>query len=323
MDNTVKTPDDVTQQLGLPFLGMVPTANAARASLADRGDPPLPIALREPQSAAAEAYRVIRTNLIFSAPSPKGRLILFGSANPGEGKTTSVANLAASLAQNGARVLAVDADLRRPTLHRHFGLEHTPGLSDLVVGRAEDGRGRALHRHRRPFRPALRLHPAQPGGAAGLGRPARGPAGPAQEVRLGAGGRPAHPGHGRHPGALPLRGRPRARGLVGEQQPPRPAPRPRPDRAGGGQAHGGRAQQGRPPAQRLLLRPALRRVLPQVLRGRCSSLPISRPSPRFEPLSAPTRCLKPRRSIGVDRQSRPATPALSARGWPSRIYSNT
>jgi capsular exopolysaccharide synthesis family protein len=92
--------------------------------------------LREPQSAAAEAYRVIRTNLIFSAPSPKGRLILFGSANPGEGKTTSVANLAASLAQNGAKVLAVDADLRRPTLHRHFGLEHTPGLSDLVVGRA-------------------------------------------------------------------------------------------------------------------------------------------------------------------------------------------
>ncbi len=136
MDNTVKTPDDVTQQLGLPFLGMVPTASVGRSLGGARGEAELPIALREPQSAAAEAYRVIRTNLIFSAPSPKGRLILFGSANPGEGKTTSVANLAASLAQNGAKVLAVDADLRRPTLHRHFGLEHTPGLSDLVVGRA-------------------------------------------------------------------------------------------------------------------------------------------------------------------------------------------
>jgi exopolysaccharide transport family protein len=137
MDNTVKTPDDVTGQLGLPFLGMVPTAGPGKSELALPGEPALPVALREPQSAAAEAYRVIRTNLIFSAPSPKGRLILFGSANPGEGKTTSVANLAASLAQNGAKVLAVDADLRRPTLHRHFGLEHTPGLSDLVVGRAK------------------------------------------------------------------------------------------------------------------------------------------------------------------------------------------
>jgi capsular exopolysaccharide synthesis family protein len=137
MDNTVKTPDDVTQQLGLPFLGMVPTANLGRLADGDFGQADLPVVLREPQSAAAEAYRVIRTNLIFSAPSKTGRLILFGSANPGEGKTTSVANLAASLAQNGARVLAVDADLRRPTLHRHFGLEHTPGLSDLVVGRAK------------------------------------------------------------------------------------------------------------------------------------------------------------------------------------------
>jgi exopolysaccharide transport family protein len=136
MDNTVKTPDDVTQQLGLPFLGMVPSASLGRLAEGESGDAELPMVLRQPQSAAAEAYRVIRTNLIFSSPGARGRLILFGSANPGEGKTTSVANLAASLAQNGARVMAVDADLRRPTLHRHFGLEHTPGLSDAVVGRA-------------------------------------------------------------------------------------------------------------------------------------------------------------------------------------------
>jgi polysaccharide biosynthesis transport protein len=137
MDNTVKTPDDVTQQLGLPFLGMVPAATLGRVGETDLTEADLPIVLREPQSAAAEAYRVIRTNLIFSAPGAKGRLVLFGSANPGEGKTTTVANLAASLAQNGARVLAVDADLRRPTLHRHFGLDHTPGLTDVVVARAK------------------------------------------------------------------------------------------------------------------------------------------------------------------------------------------
>ena len=137
MDNTVKTPDDVTQHLGLPFLGMIPTAVLGRVAEGDFGDADLPVVLREPQSAAAEAYRVIRTNLIFSAPGPKGRIVLFGSANPGEGKTTTVANLASSLAQNGARVIAVDADLRRPTLHRHFGLSHTPGLSDAVVGRSK------------------------------------------------------------------------------------------------------------------------------------------------------------------------------------------
>jgi len=137
MDNTVKTPDDVTHQLGLPFLGMVPTAALGRVAESDFGEADLPVVLREPQSAAAEAYRVIRTNLIFSAPGARGRVVLFGSANPGEGKTTTVANLAASLAQNGARVLAVDADLRRPTLHRHFGLDHTPGLSDAVVGRSK------------------------------------------------------------------------------------------------------------------------------------------------------------------------------------------
>ena len=137
MDNTVKTPDDVTQQLGLPFLGMIPTAVLGRVAVDDFGEAELPVVLREPQSAAAEAYRVIRTNLIFSSPGARGRVVLFGSANPGEGKTTTVANLAASLAQNGARVLAIDADLRRPTLHRHFGLSHTPGLSDAVVGRSK------------------------------------------------------------------------------------------------------------------------------------------------------------------------------------------
>ncbi len=130
LDNTVKTPEDVKQALGLPFLGMIPELAAGDVPGGEGG----PFVLRQPQSPVAEAYRVLRTNVLFSSAEAAGRVLLVTSANPGEGKTTTVANLAASLAENGARVLAVDADLRRPTLHQHFGVDKTPGLSDVIVG---------------------------------------------------------------------------------------------------------------------------------------------------------------------------------------------
>lgn len=136
LDNTFKTPEDVKEHLGVPFLGMVPDVSGQQrpaARGAKTGVPPP----KNAQSAVAEAYRVLRTNLIFSSTSSSGQALLVSSANPGEGKTTTVANLAESLAQNGARVLAVDADLRRPTLHQHFGAQKTPGLSDLIVGKSQ------------------------------------------------------------------------------------------------------------------------------------------------------------------------------------------
>jgi exopolysaccharide transport family protein len=135
LDNTLKTPEDVKESLGVPFLGMVPDVtakpgmpNAPRAS---------PLIMKSPQSAVAESYRVLRTNLIFSSAETRGRALVVSSASPAEGKTTTVANLASSLALNGARVLAVDADLRRPTIHQHFGIAKTPGLSDLIVGNCQ------------------------------------------------------------------------------------------------------------------------------------------------------------------------------------------
>jgi polysaccharide biosynthesis transport protein len=129
IDDTVKTPDDVAHLLGLPFLGMVP---AVSSDTAPESGARLAVA-REPQSAVAEAYRVVRTNLIFRSPGKQGRVVVMSSSSPGEGKTTTLANLAVSLAQNGARVLAVDADLRRPTLHVHFGLEPAEGLSEVLA----------------------------------------------------------------------------------------------------------------------------------------------------------------------------------------------
>ena len=132
VDNTVKTPEDI-KALGLPFLGMVPNVEqrpgqpaAARAANA-----------ASPDAAVAEAYRVLRTNLIFSAPAEGGRALVLTSANPGEGKTTTTANLAIALALNGAKVLVVEADLRRPALHQHFRIKKTPGLTDLIVSKCQ------------------------------------------------------------------------------------------------------------------------------------------------------------------------------------------
>jgi succinoglycan biosynthesis transport protein ExoP len=143
LDNTFKTPEDITRHLGLPFLGMVPDVSVRTKIGA--GPQTSPLILRSPQSPVAEAYRVLRTNVMFStADRTAGHLLIVSSASPSEGKTTTVANLAASLAINGSRVLAVDADLRRPTMHQHFGLSKTPGLSDLIVGKAKPSQ--AIHK---------------------------------------------------------------------------------------------------------------------------------------------------------------------------------
>ncbi len=137
LDNTFKTPDDVKEHLQLPFLGMVPDVEQKHGGAAAQPRAQtLAIASRYTSSPVAEAYRVLRTNLLFTSADGQGRALVVTSANPGEGKTTTVANLAAALAHNGAKVLAVDGDLRRPTLHLHFGLQKTPGLSDLLVGKS-------------------------------------------------------------------------------------------------------------------------------------------------------------------------------------------
>jgi succinoglycan biosynthesis transport protein ExoP len=145
LDNTLKTPEDVKQHLALPFLGVVPDVGARTAG---GNAKPSAIILRNPKSAVAEAYRVLRTNLIFSSAESTGRVIVISSANPGEGKTTTTINLAASLAQTGARVLTVEADLRRPTMSGQFGVSKTPGLTDLIVGKCEASQAIHITRHK-------------------------------------------------------------------------------------------------------------------------------------------------------------------------------
>jgi capsular exopolysaccharide synthesis family protein len=94
-------------------------------------------------SMAAEAYRLLRTNLVFVAPDREIRTLVITSPSSGEGKTTTAANLAIAFARQGKRVLLVDADLRRPRLHTIFDVPQSPGFSELLLGRAL--LGEAIH----------------------------------------------------------------------------------------------------------------------------------------------------------------------------------
>mgnify|MGYP001161868805 CR=1 FL=1 len=91
------------------------------------------IALTEPKSAASEAFRTLRTNIQFAGLDQPCRSIVVTSAGPGEGKTTSVANFAVVVAQAGVRVCVIDSDLRRPSLHRLFGVDNARGLTTALV----------------------------------------------------------------------------------------------------------------------------------------------------------------------------------------------
>lgn len=143
MDTSVRTRQDLQLATGgLPVLGLIPSFEAAPARMgflrrtgrpAER--PGILIAERDPTSPAAEAYRALRTNIAFSRIERPPRTLVLSSAEPGEGKSTTTANLAVALAQQGARVLLIDADLRRGALHELFGQSREPGLSNVLLGR--------------------------------------------------------------------------------------------------------------------------------------------------------------------------------------------
>jgi capsular exopolysaccharide synthesis family protein len=94
------------------------------------------VAGRDPRSAVAEAFRILRTNISFSRMGEPPRSLVFTSPTPGDGKSTSAANLAITLVQQGLRCLLVDADLRRGFLNDAFKVRREPGLSNLILGRA-------------------------------------------------------------------------------------------------------------------------------------------------------------------------------------------
>jgi capsular exopolysaccharide synthesis family protein len=97
------------------------------------------VALTEPKSAAAEAFRALRTNIQFASPDKPVHTILATSTSPNDGKSTTIANLAVTFAASGSPTILVDADLRRPHLHKLFGLSNETGLTTLVASMARSG----------------------------------------------------------------------------------------------------------------------------------------------------------------------------------------
>lgn len=91
------------------------------------------ITLTDPRSPAAEAYRTLRTNLLFSSVDDPVRAVIVTSPAPEEGKSTALANLAVTMAQSGRRTIIVDADLRRPTQHEIWGVSSEPGLTSMML----------------------------------------------------------------------------------------------------------------------------------------------------------------------------------------------
>jgi capsular exopolysaccharide synthesis family protein len=126
LDETIKTPEDIERHLHLPVIGIVPKI----------ADEVIESAATDPRSSFSEAYRSLRTGLQYATESGAPRVLLITSALAGEGKTTTAVMLARKFAQLGIKVLLIDADLRRPSLHTRLNLDNESGLSDYLSGQA-------------------------------------------------------------------------------------------------------------------------------------------------------------------------------------------
>ena len=149
LDTSIGSIEDVEDLLGVPVLGLIPHLwpdpkgkkgkNQAELHSSRENRMKDLITHFDPQSTGAEAFRGLRTNLQFLRLEKQGKLFLITSSFIQEGKTFNTVNLALSLAQAGNKILLVDGDLRRPLVHKVFGLNREPGITDVVLGNYQWG----------------------------------------------------------------------------------------------------------------------------------------------------------------------------------------
>jgi capsular exopolysaccharide synthesis family protein len=125
LDETFKSPEDVEKEVGLPVVGVVPLP---------KGSGGITAALQDQRSPVSEAFRSLRTSLQFSTPEGLPSSLLITSSMPGEGKSTCAIGIAESFGKMGLRVLLIDADLRKSTLHKRFNLRNDRGLTNYLIG---------------------------------------------------------------------------------------------------------------------------------------------------------------------------------------------
>ncbi|MBP7689284.1 MAG: polysaccharide biosynthesis tyrosine autokinase [Thermoflexales bacterium] len=128
LDDRVRSPEQIDKVLKLPVVGLI----ARMTNVPAKGRAGL-IAVREPRSPIVEAFRSLRTNIQFAGVDQPIRTLLVTSASPSEGKSTVAANLAVVMAQTGLKVVIIDCDLRRPTVHKQFDLPNHAGLTDVML----------------------------------------------------------------------------------------------------------------------------------------------------------------------------------------------